>query len=225
MFSKDKRRRLIVGCGIVLFLALGISYLERRGSSSAKQQSAPLVPAIQQSIQQTSTSSQPLVNSSAGNLTNSQKTPVPSAIAEFHQWAEAAAASGFSRADESKGLDLAKARASAMKSMIRTDPASALRQALPDALRASLPKPIAAAIEQPVKTTGFCSMRMMCNHSEDTPHGNCETTPVLLEDISSWNAYYGEQPWKSYLGQTVGFDGIAVDEELAVRSIIPVSPK
>ena len=154
---------------------------------------------------------------------SSVREPAPSsAIEAFRQWAETGAASGFSGADETKGMQLAKARATAMKALIQTDPVSALRQALPAKLRAALPPSIAAAIEQPVKTSGTVSLRMMCKHSTDTDHGGCESAPVLLQDTVSWNAYYDEQKWHSHLGKTVDLDGIAVDEELAVRSVTPV---
>ena len=65
----------------------------------------------------------------------------------------------------------------------------------------------------------------MCNHSPDAPHGNCEATPVLLEDVASWNAHYGARQRQGFVGQQVGFDGIAVEEELAVRSIAPILNK
>lgn len=143
------------------------------------------------------------------------------AIAAFRQWAETAAVSGLADADLNKGMELAKARANGMKALIQQDPASALRQALPKDLRASLPPALAAVIEQPVKTSGLCSIRMMCNHSPDSPHSGCQETPILLQDVDSWNAYYGAQQWQSYLGQTVSFEGLAVDEELAVQAITP----
>jgi hypothetical protein len=145
------------------------------------------------------------------------------AVAAFQQWAEAAAASGLANADQQEGLQLAKARATAMKALIQQDPAAALRQALPRDLRAKLPRVITAAIEQPVKETGMVSILMMCNHSPDAPHNLCEESPVLLEDIVIWNAHYGAQEWRSHLGKTVTFDGIAVDEELAVQSLTPSS--
>ena len=150
-----------------------------------------------------------------------QFTADTTAISAFRQWAETAAGLGFADADLHKGMELAKARANGMKALIQKDPASALHQALPAELRASLPPALAAAIEQPVKTSGLCSIRMMCNHSPDSPHSGCTQTPVLLEDVDSWNAYYGAQQWQSYLGQTVAFEGVAVDEELAVQEITP----
>lgn len=223
MISKDKRRRWIVAGGIVVTGILGISYFGKRGNFAEEQQSAPLAQATWRPTGPASTPPPLLADTSLENPANSGDSSATSAIAIFHGWAETTAASGFTQADEKRGLDLAIARAGAMKALILRDPASALRQALPADLRASLPKTIAAAIEQPVKTTGMCSMRMMCNHSPDVPHGGCEAIPVLLEEIDSWNAHYGEQQWKAHLGKTVGFDGIAVDEELAVRSITPVS--
>ena len=69
------------------------------------------------------------------------------------------------------------------------------------------------------------SLRITCNHSSDTSHGNCQSTPILLEDNNSWNANYNEQKWRPQLGQTVQLDGIAVGEELAVRSITPLLNK
>ena len=122
-------------------------------------------------------------------------------------------------------MELAKARAAAMKALIQKDPAAALREALPADLRTSLPPQIAAAIEQSIRNKGTVSMRMMCRHSPDEPHAGCEATPVLLEDIQSWNAYYGDQQWRTRLGQDVAFEGVAVDDELAVQRIIPVSSK
>jgi hypothetical protein len=163
-------------------------------------------------------------NSQNSGLSVEQSAQFP-AIPAFRQWAEKATSSDFAHANESKGIELAKARAISMKLLIQTDPASALRQALPADLRASLPPAIAAAIEQPVKKTGMCTMRMMCNHSADASHGGCQETPVLIEDAYDWNAYYGAQQWRIYLGQTVGFEGVAVEGELAVGRITPISDR
>lgn len=146
-------------------------------------------------------------------------------IQAFKQWAESAMASGFAHVDEAKGMELAKARASAMKALIQQDPAAALREALSADLRAKLSFQIAAAIEQPVHKTGICSMRITCNHSDDTPHGNCSSTPVLLEDVDSWNAYYTDPQWETLVGQTVEFEGVAVEGELAVARITPAPLK
>lgn len=223
MFSKKSIRLLVPAFCVATLVALGVSQFENRVTpphrsvEQTNEQTNPLRASAETPKSQTLDSkpgkSPPSVKISNGN----------SAIPAFRQWAETAAAAGFADADETKGMELAKARAGSMKALIQTDPAAALRQALPADLRASLPKTIAATIEQPVKATGMCSMRMMCNHSPDSPHGGCESAPVLLEDVNSWNAYYGEHQWKSLLGKTVGFDGIAVDEELAVKSITPVS--
>ncbi len=219
-------RTLLAACCVTLLIVLGIYQFGPRENPTAP----PLQSARPVQPQATLTAALPEetpIQTAAADAEKSGPSVVElagfSAITAFRRWADAAAAAGFANADESKGMKLAKARSVAMKALIQADPASALRQALPADLRASLPKPIAAAIEQPVKKTGMCSMRMMCNHAPDDPHGGCETTPVLLEEIASWNAYYGEQQWRPFLGQTVGFDGIAVDEELAVRSIAPVS--
>jgi hypothetical protein len=145
------------------------------------------------------------------------------AIAAFETWAFSQAVTGFNNADLTIGLTLAKARAVEMKALIKADPITALRLALDANLRSALPKNIADAIEQPVNKTGLCSLRMTCNHAPDSPHNDCQSSPVLLEDIISWNAHYVEQHWQPFLGQNVGFEGIAVDEELAVRNLVPIS--
>lgn len=147
-----------------------------------------------------------------------------SPIIAFHSWAETAVLSGFANVDEAQGKLLAKARGTAMKALIQSDPASALRHALPKELYAALPKSLASMIEQPVSKSGMCSMRIMCHHAEDQPHTNCEEFPVLLEDVDSWNAYYGNITWKDLLGKTVRFDGVGIEGELAVQSISPVNP-
>jgi hypothetical protein len=221
-------RLLIAAFGAAFLVVFGISQFGHREAPTAPplqsvravQPQAAHLPAIPETIPgQTSDAkareSGPSVEESAQS----------SAIPAFRKWAETSAALGFAHADETKGMELAKARAISMKALIQQDPASALRQALPADLRGSLPPEIAAAIEQPVQTTGMCSLRIMCNHSPDAPHGDCQDTPILLEDGKDWNAYYGAQQWRTYLGQTVGFEGVAVEGELAVQSITPTSAK
>lgn len=159
------------------------------------------------------------------SLTIIQEPTQSPAIAAFRQWADSGLASGFTVANQGKGMELAKARAIAMKELIQTDPAAALRQALPAEIRASLSPAIAAAIEQPVKKTGMCSIRIMCNHASDASHDDCEESPILLEDVVSWNAYFGAQQWRNHVGQTVEFEGVAVDGELAVHRITPHLPQ
>lgn len=141
------------------------------------------------------------------------------AISAFRQWAGEAAASGFSQAHQITGMELAKARAAAMKSLIRQDPVEALRQALPAEVRKSLPPQIAAAIEQPVQTSGMCAMRLACNHSHDGPHDECQSIPILTGGVDTWNAYYGDPQWETLVGQPVEFEGVAVEGELAFRRI------
>lgn len=221
-------RLFVAACAAALLVAGGIYQLENREDSAA----APL-----QSVQpiQPRSARLPAPAETTQTLTSDsndqeikQSVDVSAelpAIPMFRRWAETSAASGFAGADKTKGMELAKARATAMKALIQKDPTSALRQALPADLRGSLPPEIAAAIEQPVQTTGMCSLRIMCNHSPDVPHGDCQDTPVLLEDGNDWNAHYGVQPWRTYLGQTVGFEGLAVEDELAVQKITPASAK
>jgi hypothetical protein len=221
-------RLFVAACGAALLVVVGMYQVENREDSAA----APL-----QSVQpiQPQTTRLPAPAETTQTLTsesNDQEikqsvdlsAELP-AIPLFRQWAETSAASGFASADKTKGMELAKARAIAMKALIQKDPTSALRQALPADLRGSLPPEIAAAIEQPVQTIGMCSLRIMCNHSPDAAHGDCQDTPVLLEDGNDWNAHYGAQPWRTYLGQTVGFEGLAVEDELAVQKITPASAK
>lgn len=224
----NSARLLIVAFCAVVLVVLGISQFRHRESPATpphqsahpKQSQAAHLPDIPETrpIQTLDAETQKGGPSAEGSA------QLPE-ISAFRHWAERAAVSGFDHADANKGMELGKARAISMKALIQQDPGAALRQALPADLRASLPPPIAAAIEQPVQTTGMCSLRMMCNHSPDTPHGNCEATPVLLEEVDSWNAYYGTQQWRSHVGQDVEFEGVAVEGELAVRSITPVSTK
>lgn len=224
MFSTKPARLLIAACCAALLVVLGISQFKHREASAAPphhsaqpmQPQAAHLPASPETTP-TQTSDAKAQESGLRVAESAQSSAIPA----FRQWAETAAASGLDQADANKGMELAKARAISMKALIQTDPASALRQALPADLRASLPPEIAAAIEQAVQKTGMCSVRMMCNHSSDATHSGCEEAPVLLEDVDSWNAYYGTQQWRTYLGQTVGFEGVAVEGELAVQSITP----
>jgi hypothetical protein len=225
MIARKVRNKLIAACCIVPLAFYGLS---RLGDPENPATAAPSKIAASAVNSRAAVSEKSPQQAAIAELPSDQQPLEPasssSAITSFHQWAEAAT-KGASVPDERKGLELAKARAAEMKALIQSDPAAALRQALPANLRAALPKAIAAAIEQPVNKTGTCSMRMMCNHASDAEHSNCQSTPVLLEDILSWNAYYGQQQWQPYLGQTVGFEGIAVEEELAVGSITPISSK
>lgn len=228
MFSKNSARLLIAACCAALLVVLGISQFKHREapiapphqSARPMQAQATHLPAVPETT--------PTQTPDANALESGpsvEEAAQSSAIPAFRQWAETAAAAGLAQADANKGMELAKARAISMKALIQKDPASALRQALPADLRASLPPEIAAAIEQPVQKTGMCSIRMMCNHSSDATHSGCEEAPVLLEDVDSWNAYYGTQQWRTYLGLTVGFEGVAVEGELAVQRITPTSAK
>lgn len=237
MFSTKSARLLIAAACVVILVVIGLSRLKQREAPSA----APT-----HSVQQ----AQPAQTKPSAQSAQPQPAPVPvpaestrtqtsdaipektapdveeprgsSSISAFREWAETAATVGQDNADQNRGMELARARAIDMKALIKKDPAKALREALPADLRAALPPNIAAAIEQPVKPTGTVSLRMMCKHSSGTPHGNCESAPVLVEEIISWNAYYDEQKWRSHLGQTVQLEGIAVDEEVAVGSVTPV---
>lgn len=209
--------RLLIGalCAAVV-VGVGISKFGQRETPAAKPtQSAQTPPAIPetppaQPPAEKEQISEPSVQESAGTL----------AISTFQQWAEAAPASGFSQADQIKGMELAKARAAAMKKLIQTDPVAALSQALPAEVRKSLPPQIAAAIEQPVQKSGMCAMRIACDHTDDTPH-ECHSIPILTGGPDSWNAYYGDPQWETLVGQPVEFEGIAVEGELAVGKIIP----
>ena len=228
MFSTKSARLLIAACCAALLVVLGISRFKHREDPTAPphhsacpmQAPATQLPAIPETTP-TQTSDAKAQESGPSADESAQSSAIPA----FRQWAETAAVSGFAQVDQNKAMGLAKARATAMKTLIRRDPDSALREALPADLRASLPPQIAAAIEQPVRTTGMCSIQIMCNHSPDSPHGSCENTPVLLEEVASWNAHYGARQWQGFAGKEVDFDGIAVGEELAVRSITPISNK
>ena len=228
MFSTKSARLLIAACCAALLVVLGISRFKHREDPTAPphHSACPMqAPATQLPANPETTPTQTSDAKAQESGPSADESAQSSAIPAFRQWAETAAASGLAQADAIKGMELAKARAISMKALIQTDPASALRQALTADLRAALPPPIAAAIEQPVQKTGMCSVRMMCNHSSDATHSGCEEAPVLLEDVDSWNAYYGTQQWRTYLGQTVGFEGVAVEGELAVQRITPISAK
>lgn len=215
-------RLLIAAFCVTLLIAAGIYRSNSREAPAAPTpQSAHPVQAqtADLPVPAGTTSPQDLDSKAKENKPGGAKSAEDTAISAFRQWAENAATSSLAQADQTKGMELAKARATAMKTLIQRDPAAALREALTAELRSTLPSQIAATIEQMVQTTGMVSVRMMCNHSPDAPHGNCEATPVLLEEAYSWNAYYGSQPWQNHVGQEVGFEGVAVEGELAVRSI------
>ena len=219
----NSTRLLIAACCAAVLAVLGMTQFgpHKVPATAPYQSTRATQPSATAETTQTATSDS---NAPESALVAEDPSGFP-AIEAFRQWAETAAVSGFAQVDQNKAMGLAKARATAMKTLIRRDPDSALREALPADLRASLPPQIAAAIEQPVRTTGMCSIQIMCNHSPDSPHGSCENTPVLLEEVASWNAHYGARQWQGFAGKEVDFDGIAVGEELAVRSITPISNK
>lgn len=201
MLEKKSARLPALTIVAVILMASGVAYFQQRENRASQARALS-------------------ANADFGKNTGVVETPSGAlAIPAFKQWAEASAGSALANAEESKGMALATARAVAMKELIRQDPAAALRECLPAELRASLPPSIAMVIEQPVEKMATVSIRMMCDHSADSPHGNCEATPVLLEELDSWNAHYGDQEWRSHLGQDVEFVGVAVDREVAVRSI------
>jgi hypothetical protein len=208
--------RLLIGalCAVVL-VALGISKFGHRETPAAKpiQASQPQVAIPETPPTQTPDAKEQSSDSSV------QETAGSPAISTFKQWAKTATASGFSQADQIKGMELAKARAAAMKALIQQDPVAALRQALPADVRNSLPPQIAAAIEQPIKKSGTCALRLACNHADGSSHEECHATPILTGGADSWNAYYGDPQWETLVGQDVEFEGIAVERELAVQTI------
>lgn len=215
--------RVLIGafCAAVL-VVLGISQFRHRETPAAK-------PIQSAQAAQPQASHSPAVLETAPTQTSDAREQnggpiVPEsvgfpAISAFRQWADAAAASGFSQAHQITGMELAKARAAEMKKLIQQDPIEALRQALPAEVRNSLPPQIAAAIEQPVRKSGMCAMRLACNHSHDGPHDECNSIPILTGGADSWNAYYGDPQWETLVGQPVEFEGVAVEGELAVRRI------
>lgn len=221
--------RVLIGilCGAVL-VVLGISQFRHRETPGAKPvqlaQLAQAQDSASSAILETTPTQTPVAkDQNSGPIV--PESPGLLAISAFRQWTDAAAASGFSKAHQVKGMELAKARAAAMKSLIQQDPVEALRQALPAEVRNSLPPQIAAAIEQPVQTSGMCAMRLACNHSHDRPHEQCHSIPILTGGTDSWNAYYGDPQWETLVGQPVAFEGVAVEGELAVRKIDPTSLK
>ncbi len=226
MFSKNFVYLLIAAICAVVIVILGVSSFKHREDSTAprRQSAEPMHSQAASQLAKSEATQTQTLEAKAGKSGPSVEDPAQfAAISTFRQWAETAAASDSANLDENKGMELAAARAVSMKALIQKNPAMALRQSLPAELRASLPPAIAAAIEQPVRKTGMVSIRMMCNHTSNAPHGTCESTPVLLEMVDSWNAHYGDLQWRTYLGQDVGFEGVAVERELAVRSITPSS--
>jgi hypothetical protein len=215
--------RLLIGalCGAVLVF-LGISQLRHRENASAKtiQSEHPVQPQASQppAILEDTTPPTSVAVEQNGGPGDNEAAEYPE-ISAFRQWADAAAASGFSEAHQITGMEFAKARAAAMKALIQQDPVEALRQALPADVRSSLPPKISAAIEQPVQESGMCAMRLACDHSHDGPHDECHSIPILTAGAGSWNAYYGDPHWETLVGQPVEFEGVAVEGELAVGKI------
>lgn len=226
MFAANSGRLLIAALCAAILVFLGISQFTQRNTPAVSQHQA-VVPTQAQSAplpaHAETTRAQSPDSKTGKPVTDAAESAPFSAIPAFRQWAEMAVASGKVHVNDDKGMKLAKARAISLRALIRKDPASALREALPAELRATLHPEIAAAIEQPVQKTGMCSVRLMCSHSPDASHGNCEATPILLEGIHTWNAHYGELQWQTYLGRDVGFEGIAVEDELAVQKITPAA--
>ncbi len=220
MLSKNSTRLLIAALCVITLVFLGIYRFKNREAPTALPSQAVHLPTPAETPVATETAPTQtpaaVVEQSAPITEDSdESSPIPA----FRQWAEMAAVLGPDQADQNKGMKLAKARAIEMKALIQKDPATAVREALPTNLRAALPPQIAAAIEQPVKKSGMCSMRITCNHSDDSPHGNCNSTPVLQDDVYSWDAHYGDPQWETLVGQAVEFEGVAVEEQLAVAKI------
>jgi hypothetical protein len=224
--------RVLIGalCGAVL-VVVGISQFRHGETPAAKpiQSAHPAQPKDSHppAILETTPTETPDAREQSSGPIDPESPGLP-AISAFRQWADAGAASGFSQSHQIKGMELAKARAAAMKLLIQQDPVEALRQALPADVRNSLPPQIAAAIEQPVQKSGMCAMRLACNHSHDGPHEECHSIPILTGGADTWNAYYGDPQWETLVGQPVEFEGVSVEGELAVRKIdaapLPTDP-
>ena len=221
---KNTTLMLVGPLGVAGLACLGLSELGQRDhpvveptpSIRLAKPESPLAPAVLEATAQD--------NGPRSEESGSEESAGLPAISTFREWADAAAASDFSEADQVKGLALAKARAAAMKKLIQQDPVSSLSLALPPDVRNSLPPQIAAAIEQPVQRTGMCAMRLECNHAFGSPleeDHQCHSVPILNGGSDSWNAYYGDPQWETLVGQPVEFEGIAVEGELAVGRIAP----
>lgn len=150
------------------------------------------------------------------------------AFARFHAWASTYAESPAG-ANVAEGVQLARVRREALKSMIQTDPKAALARALPWSLRNRMPAAVAGMLEERVSSLADYSVmagRPLPGVSLDKPI--LKRSAVIGDRV--FKAYvYGRREWLT-TKNGLPVEGIAVDNQLAiserpVRELEPGEPQ
>lgn len=111
-----------------------------------------------------------------------------------------------------QGIELAKARRAALKTLIKEDPQAALARAVPYDLRQRLPGPVAAWLEKPVSTVTNLDVEQACGG----PGGQSRRQTWVMLDGQRVQAFsYGDRA-EVMTKEKLSVHGIAIDEVMAM---------
>ncbi|MDB6025377.1 MAG: hypothetical protein JWM68_1600, partial [Verrucomicrobiales bacterium] len=136
-------------------------------------------------------------------------------LAAFSSWSERFIAAAPSERDElaGPGLALAKTRREFLEKLIKTDPRSAIEQAIPDDVRRKLPSNIQQELEERVAGRGFFGV-LISDYPEDSRR---EVRREVILNHRRYDAYvYGRRTSQTTLERET-FWGIAVGSSLAIH--------
>ncbi|HCN27876.1 MAG TPA: hypothetical protein DIT64_03650 [Verrucomicrobiales bacterium] len=191
-----------------LFLGLLLWWLARQEKTTAPDQ-----PGV---VQTSATAPSPLVATAPGIGARMDEKDV---FTKFEEWA-----ANFAGGEASAGVELARERRAALKTLIISDPKAALDRALPWTLRRRMPHEVADLLEERVSARGEFSVMA------GLPLPGTDARPFYQRSFTvnggrSYDAYvYGR---REHVGTKYDFpaDGIAVDEALALRERPARSPE
>lgn len=140
----------------------------------------------------------------------------PSAPADFQEWLLNHQDSPES-SDLAEGIVLAKERRKTLKRIIETDPARALRLAIPSATRAMLPAAIADELEIPISAAGEFERIVTCYTGElkRPPGAPDEETFVTIKGHRYRTFTHGSRA-NLNTKDRISLHGIAIDDSLAL---------
>lgn len=135
-------------------------------------------------------------------------------FAKFEAWAAAYDDKNATKT-VAEGVQLARQRRDALKTLIQTDPRAALARALPWTLRNKMPQEVAPLLEQRVSALAEYSVK----GARMAPESRVKVAPVqrhAVIDGQIYEAYvYGRREWLGSKND-LPVEGIAVDQSLAI---------
>ncbi|MBL9135693.1 MAG: hypothetical protein JNK85_07490, partial [Verrucomicrobiales bacterium] len=125
-----------------------------------------------------------------------------------------------------QGVVLARERRAALKTLIMTDPAAALREAVPQSVRQSLPSEVAAELEEVLSGRGVFSV-LCAQNRPGTPNPGTTYLRSFTVGGRTYRAFvYGRRVMQMSSSKAT-MHGIAVDDVLAVSAepLRPLAPE